>query len=63
MFYAVLKNDALVGLFKSYYSARLLQLSTGNPLEFFLVKVEYLNELYNVLNSEPKRVRELSLAY
>jgi hypothetical protein len=63
MFYAVIKDDALLGLFKSYHSARLLQLSNGFPEEFFVVKVEQLSELYNVLQREPIRQRELSLAY
>lgn len=66
MFYVVIKDDAIVGLFKSYLNARLLQRSTNKPLEFSVVKVNDLNELYQIFNSSgnrTERIEQLSLAY
>ena len=43
--YAVFKGEVLVALKDEYSDARLLQLSTGNPLEFFVTEVHDLMEL------------------
>ena len=60
--YAVFNGETLVALKDEYEDARLVQLSTGNPLEFYVIKVESLAELQNVMANVAK-VNELNLAH
>ena len=48
--YAIFKGETLVALEHDYLRARLVQLSTGNPLEFYVIKVNDLVELRNVMS-------------
>ncbi len=49
--FAIFKDETLVALEYKYSKARLVQMSTRNPLEFYVIEVESLMELRNIMDN------------